>query len=76
VNRTHDYLVVLLLQQHDAVLHEQHMQFHRLAAARVAQLEGQRPVVDEAVLRQVQVLKSERRVYVLTPNCKLQNAKL
>ena len=54
-------LVVLPLEQHDAVLEEQHVKVDRLEALRLPQLHGELPVVDQPVIRQDQVLKQQGR---------------
>ena len=58
-------LLVLLLQEHDAVLQEQDMQVDRLdATAVVRQLQDQAAVIDQPVPRQVHVLEAgEERYY-------------
>ena len=56
-----EVLLVLLLQQHDAVLQQHHVEVDGLDAAGVAQLPGQRAVVHQAVAGQVQVLGERER---------------
>ena len=60
-------LVVLLLEQHDAVFEEQDVKVDRLEAAGVAQLQGQGAVVDQTVLGQVNAL--ERRTRETVSSC-------
>ena len=52
--------VVLPLEEHDAVLEEEHVQVDRLEALRLAQLHRQLAVVDQPVLAQVKVLSEDR----------------
>ena len=60
-------LVVLPLEEHDAVLEEEHVQVDRLEALRLAQLHRQLAVVDQAVLAQVKVLaKGEKESEVVS----------
>ena len=54
-------LVVLPLEEHDAVLEEEHVQVDRLEALRLAQLHRQLAVVDQAVLAQVEVLAKGKK---------------
>ena len=58
-------LVVLLLQQHDAVLEEEDVEVDGLEASSVAQFQGQRSVVDQPVFGQVQVLKRKQNIVAL-----------
>ena len=60
-------LVVLLLEQHDAVFEEQDVKVDRLEAAGVAKLQGQGAVVDQTVLGQVNAL--ERRTREKVSSC-------
>ena len=60
-------LVVLLLEQHDAVFEEQDVKVDRLEAAGVAQLQGQGAVIDQTVLGQVNAL--ERRTWEKVSSC-------
>ena len=60
-------LVVLLLEQHDAVFEEQDVKVDRLEAAGVAQLQGQGAVIDQTVLGQVNAL--ERRTRETVSSC-------
>ena len=60
-------LVVLLLEQHDAVFEEQDVKVDRLEAAGVAKLQGQGAVVDQTVLGQVNAL--ERRTRETVSSC-------
>ena len=61
-------LVVLPLEEHDAVLEEEHVQVDRLEALRLAQLHRQLAVVDQPVLAQVKVLSDTEEILSCTLN--------